>query len=79
MADLLDLLKYCFWTNEDQPPNADEWLAAATRTEGSWWGDWGAWLGKHGGRKVPAREPGGGVLEPIEDAPGSYVKMRGSE
>jgi polyhydroxyalkanoate synthase len=71
--------KYCYWTNEDQPPGADDWLAGATRTEGSWWSDWGAWLAKHGGPKVPAREPGGGVLEPIEDAPGSYVKERGSE
>jgi poly(3-hydroxyalkanoate) synthetase len=25
---------------------------------------------------VPARDPGGGVLRPIEDAPGSYVKVR---
>ena len=27
-------------------------------------------------REVPAREPGGGKLKPIEDAPGSYVKVR---
>ena len=26
--------------------------------------------------EVPAREPGGGKLVPIEDAPGSYVKVR---
>ena len=26
--------------------------------------------------QVPAREPGGGKLKPIEDAPGSYVKVR---
>jgi hypothetical protein len=25
---------------------------------------------------VPARAPGGGVLTPIEDAPGSYVRVR---
>ena len=25
---------------------------------------------------VPARKPGGGKLKPIEDAPGSYVKVR---
>ena len=28
------------------------------------------------GRKVPARKPGDGKLEPIEDAPGSYVRVR---
>jgi len=25
---------------------------------------------------VSAREPGGGKLEPLEDAPGSYVRVR---
>jgi len=25
---------------------------------------------------VPARTPGDGKLKPVEDAPGSYVKMR---
>jgi polyhydroxyalkanoate synthase len=28
------------------------------------------------GERVPAREPGGGKLAPIEDAPGRYVKVR---
>ena len=27
-------------------------------------------------REVPAREPGGGKFTPIEDAPGSYVRVR---
>ena len=58
---------------------ADTWLAGAERQEGSWWNDWGSWLAKNGGRKVPARTPGEGALEPIEDAPGSYVKERASE
>jgi polyhydroxyalkanoate synthase len=31
---------------------------------------------KGGKEKVKAREPGGGVLTPVEDAPGSYVKMK---
>jgi poly[(R)-3-hydroxyalkanoate] polymerase subunit PhaC len=44
--------------------------------EGSWWPDWDAWLAKKNGDKVPARQPGDGKLEPIEDAPGSYVKVR---
>jgi polyhydroxyalkanoate synthase subunit PhaC len=30
----------------------------------------------HGAGQVPAREPGGGKIVPIEDAPGSYVKVR---
>jgi poly(3-hydroxyalkanoate) synthetase len=31
----------------------------------------------HNGGRVPARMPGGGQIAPIEDAPGSYVKVRG--
>jgi poly(3-hydroxyalkanoate) synthetase len=28
------------------------------------------------GNKVPARQPGGDKLKAIEEAPGSYVKMK---
>jgi polyhydroxyalkanoate synthase len=38
-----------------------------------------AWLSRRSGKKVPARQPGEGVLAPLEDAPGSYVKVRASE
>ncbi len=68
--------KYGYWTNPKFPADRDAWLAAAKENEGSWWPDWEKWVGKHAGGQVPAREPGGGVLEPIEDAPGSYVKVR---
>jgi polyhydroxyalkanoate synthase len=51
-------------------------LAKAKQHEGSWWPDWRAWLAKKSGKKVPARQPGDGKLAPIEDAPGSYVKVR---
>ncbi|HMB76273.1 MAG TPA: class I poly(R)-hydroxyalkanoic acid synthase [Kiloniellaceae bacterium] len=68
--------KYCYWTNPKAPPTADAWLASAERHEGSWWKDWGPWLARKGGKRVPARQPGGGKLAPIEDAPGSYVKVR---
>ena len=48
----------------------------ATEHPGSWWTDWLAWLKAQDSAEVPAREPGGGVVKPIEDAPGSYVKVR---
>ena len=38
--------------------------------------DWDNWLSKKSGPKVAAREPGAGALPAIEDAPGSYVKVR---
>ena len=71
--------KYCYWTNAKLPADPDDWLAKAKRHEGSWWTDWGKWLAKNGGAQVPARAPGDGKLKPIEDAPGSYVKIRASE
>ena len=68
--------KYGFWLNPNTPPNPDDWFKDAVQREGSWWPDWLAWLQPHAGPQVPARTPGDGKLQPIEDAPGSYVKMR---
>jgi len=70
--------KYGYWTNAENPPAPDEWLAAATMHEGSWWPHWLKWLAKRSGKKVPARTPGDGKAKVIEDAPGSYVKIRAS-
>jgi polyhydroxyalkanoate synthase len=71
--------KYGYWRNQKLPKDADKWFEGATFREGSWWPDWSEWLAKRAGRKVPARQPGDGRLEAIEDAPGSYVKVRASE
>ncbi len=71
--------KYGYWTNNGLPENAIEWLDSADWQEGSWWTNWHPWLAGHGGAKVPARTPGAGKLKPIEDAPGSYVRVRASE
>ncbi len=71
--------KYCYWTNGKLPADPEAWLAKAKRHEGSWWTDWGKWLAKHGGPQIPAHQPGDGKLKPLEDAPGSYVRVRASE
>ena len=70
--------KYQHWLNETakNPPTLDEWRAGATEYPGSWWHDWDKWLSAKSGPKVPARVPGQGGLPAIEDAPGSYVKVR---
>ena len=68
--------KYGFWLNPSTPPNPDDWLRGAVKQDGSWWPDWLAWLQPNAGPQVSARRPGDGELKPIEDAPGSYVKMR---
>ena len=68
--------KYGFWLNPNTPPDPDDWFKDAAQQQGSWWPDWLAWLQPNAGPQVPARSPGDGQLKPIEDAPGSYVKMR---
>jgi polyhydroxyalkanoate synthase len=70
--------KYQHWLNETpkNPPTFEEWMAGATEHKGSWWHDWDKWLSALSGPKVPARDPAKGGLPPIEDAPGSYVKVR---
>jgi polyhydroxyalkanoate synthase subunit PhaC len=70
--------KYQHWLNETEknPPTLAEWQAGAVEHPGSWWNDWDKWLSEKSGGKVPARVPGTGGLPAIEDAPGSYVKVR---
>ncbi len=71
--------KYGYWSSQRLPADPEKWLSGAKFQEGSWWSDWGPWLARKAGKKVPARQPGDGKLTPIEDAPGSYVKARASE
>ncbi len=71
--------KYGFHTNTKKYDNPDEWLESSKAHEGSWWTDWGKWIARRGGKKVPARIPGSGNLKAIEDAPGTYVKIRISD
>jgi polyhydroxyalkanoate synthase len=70
--------KYQHWLNETakNPPTLDEWKAGAKEYPGSWWNDWDKWLSEKSGPRLPARVPGDGGLPAIEDAPGSYVKVR---
>ena len=67
--------KYGYWTNAQLPPSPDAWLENATQHQGSWWPDWYGWLKTYAGGEVAARQPGDGRLTPIEDAPGSYVRV----
>ncbi len=68
--------KYWYWTHPKLPDDPEKWLKGASQHPGSWWPDWAGWVAQHGGNKVPARIPGKGRLKAIEDAPGSYVRMR---
>ena len=68
--------KYNHWINEALPADPDAWLAGATELAGSWWPDWHRWILAHGKAQIAARKPGDGKLTVLEDAPGSYVKVR---
>jgi polyhydroxyalkanoate synthase len=68
--------KYQHWVNDALPATLDEWLAEAVEHPGSWWTHWAEWLHARSGDMVPARDPSAGPLPPLEDAPGSFVKVR---
>jgi polyhydroxyalkanoate synthase len=68
--------KYQYWTGDAPLGSLDKWLANATEHPGSWWPDWVEWIKLQDSETVPARQPGGGKYQPIEEAPGSYVKMQ---
>jgi len=71
-----EMNKYYHYTNEELPGDVEDWIESADHHEGSWWPYWHKWLYRKSGPKVPARIPGDGALEVIEDAPGRYVKMK---
>jgi polyhydroxyalkanoate synthase subunit PhaC len=72
--------KYQYWTGGGPSgSDVDKWLASAEEHPGSWWPHWLDWLKSHDAETVPAREIGGGKLAAIEDAPGSYVKVKSWE
>ncbi len=70
--------KYMHWVLDDGDPKVlpsiEAFLARAKEHAGSWWPDYAKWLASMSGGQMPAREPGCGVVAPIEDAPGSYVR-----
>src|ERR1700758_4068224 len=69
--------KYQYWTNDNiRDISLQDWLKAAREHKGSWWPDWREWLASIDAEEVAPRSVGSGALPPIEDAPGSYVRVR---
>ena len=79
-----------YWTNDAPKPkarskakaaaaglSAEQWFEGATEHKGSWWGEWSAFLAEHGGKDVAApAQAGNQRYQPLESAPGAYVKVR---
>ena len=69
--------KYQYWTNDNiRDAKLADWIKGATEHKGSWWPDWLQWLEGLDAERVPARAVGSEAMPPIEDAPGSYVRVR---
>jgi polyhydroxyalkanoate synthase len=70
--------KYQYWSSDNPIEGTlPAWIAHAIEHPGSWWPDWLAWIKVLDDSMVSARKIGDGKLKPIEDAPGSYVRVRG--
>jgi len=71
--------KYGHWQNPNLATEPDDWFQGAITVQGSWWPEWDKWVSELSGPWVKARKPGGRKLKPLEEAPGSYVRVRASE
>jgi polyhydroxyalkanoate synthase len=66
-----------YWTNDNiKAGSVADWMKGAVEHKGSWWPDWRQWLAGHDPEEVAARPVGNDARPPIEDAPGSYVRVR---
>jgi polyhydroxyalkanoate synthase len=66
--------KATFHTNDDTTLDAKTWLKGAETHQGTWWTDVAGWLAERCGDRKPAPKELGSVrLQPLVDAPGTYV------
>lgn len=71
-----DKKKYGYWVNDSLDDSADEWLANASYSEGSWWTHWDQWLqGFEADEKIEPFNQGSELNPVIGKAPGNYVKQ----
>ena len=72
-----DKVKYQYWTGGKPEGKFEDWVAKADEHPGSWWPHWQKWIeSMETGKRVKARKVGGEKIEPICDAPGTYVMER---
>jgi polyhydroxyalkanoate synthase len=67
--------KSSYQIHTENPPDAEDWLDAAVKKKGTWWDDWVEWLGERSGaEKAAPKKLGGGGHNPLDPAPGRYVR-----
>lgn len=65
-----------FFCHDDYTLSPEEWRRAAREQDESWWPAWLRWCQAHGGTQSPAPDIyGNDEFEPIEAAPGRYVRQ----
>jgi len=62
-----------YLTADHNPETAEQWRAAATRTQGSWWEDWDRWGSERAGNMIDPPRLGSDRHPVIGDGPGEYV------
>lgn len=66
-----------YYTNDAKLDDADQWVAGATKNEGSWWSHWSEWLhSRSGGQLVASGQVGSQVHPALSPAPGLYVNEK---
>ncbi len=65
-----------YWTGGDTDVESEAWLDGATSVAGSWWPAWAEWLRQYGGPQVAPPDMNHPKYQPIEPAPGRYVKEK---
>ncbi|HSV58884.1 MAG TPA: alpha/beta fold hydrolase [Variovorax sp.] len=69
--------KSFFMSDKASSATPDDWAAKATRTDGSWWPHWMAWMHQRSGAQVPApAKLGSRTHKPGVAAPGEYVHQK---
>jgi acetyl-CoA C-acetyltransferase len=65
-----------YWVNPNLGAEPDDRLAEAQGIPGSWWPDWNRWLKERStGIKAAPAKLGNRTYQPIEPAPGRYVRL----
>jgi polyhydroxyalkanoate synthase len=71
--------KRSYWvgTSKADIKDPDKWDRQSVEKPGSWWPTWVEWLSAHSGKRVRAsKQAGRAPYQVLEEAPGSYVKVR---
>jgi polyhydroxyalkanoate synthase subunit PhaC len=68
--------KYQYWTGGKPVGELENWLKTAQEHPGSWWPHWHDWIVRQDSELVAARKVGSRRKKPLEDAPGSYVRVK---